>query len=62
MQALGAVGEHRREGLAGEEPSLVDLADVSDEISLDATRPADELGEATQQLVVGNGSKRESEL
>ena len=39
MQALGAVGEHRREGLTGEEPSLVDLADVSDEIGLDAARP-----------------------
>ena len=35
MQALGAVGEHRREGLTGEEPSLVDLADVRDEIGLD---------------------------
>jgi len=37
MQALGAVGEHRREGLTGEEPSLVDLADVSDEVGLDAS-------------------------
>ena len=62
MQALGAVGEHRREGLTGEEPSLVDLADVCDEIGLDASGQADELGEATQQLVVGNGTKRGSEL
>jgi hypothetical protein len=35
---------------------------VGDEIGLDAARPADEIGEATQQLVVGNGSKRASEL
>ena len=36
MQALGAVGEHRREGLPGEQPALVDLADVSDDVGLDA--------------------------
>jgi hypothetical protein len=36
VQVLRAVREHRGERLPGLEPSLVDLADVSDEIGLDA--------------------------
>ena len=48
MQGLGAVGEHRREGSTGEEPPLVDLADVSDQLRLDALRPSDEVGEAAE--------------
>jgi hypothetical protein len=36
VQALSAVREHGREGLPGEEPPLVDLPDVSDDVGLDA--------------------------
>ena len=62
MQVLRAVREHRWEGMTGEEPSLVDLADVGDEVGLDAARLRHELPESPEQLVIGNGSKRESEL
>jgi hypothetical protein len=60
VQALSAVREHGREGLPGEEPPLVDLADVSDEVGLDSPRLRDEIGEPTQQLVIGNDPERES--
>jgi hypothetical protein len=40
-QAFGAVREHGREGLPRVQPSRIDLADVSDELGLDAPRLRD---------------------
>ena len=57
VEALGAVDEHRGRGFAGVEPALVDLADVRDEVGLDAARVGHELAEAAEQLVVGDGVK-----
>jgi hypothetical protein len=54
VEALGAVGEHRWRGLAGVEPACVDLADVRDEVGLDASRLLRELGEMAQQSVIRN--------
>src|SRR6185503_21060746 len=45
VQVLGAVRKHRRECSSGIEPSLVDLAEMGDEIGLDAVRLRDELSE-----------------
>jgi hypothetical protein len=58
VQLLRTVREHRGKRLAGVEPSLVDLADVGDEVGLDPTRLRHQLVEAEQQLVVGHGVKR----
>jgi hypothetical protein len=55
MKPVGAAREHRRKGQTREEPPLVGLADVRDEIRLDASRLAHELGEPTEQLVIRNG-------
>jgi hypothetical protein len=52
------VDEHRRRGLAGEEPSRVDFADVGDEVGLRAARLRQDVGEAAEQLVVGKMSQR----
>jgi hypothetical protein len=52
MEDLRAVGEHRGRSLAGVEPALVDLADVGDEVGLDAPGLPQKLDEAAQQLVV----------
>ena len=60
VQGSSAVGEHRREGLTGVEPALVGLADVGDEIGLDAAGLRDELRESIEQLVVGDGVKSDS--
>jgi hypothetical protein len=60
VKDLGAVGEHRRGRLPGVEPALVDLADVSHEVRFGMARPAQKIGEATEQLVVGDGMKRTS--
>jgi hypothetical protein len=38
VEPLGAVDEHRRAGLADVELAPVDLAEVSDEVGLDAAR------------------------
>jgi hypothetical protein len=38
VEPLGAVDEHRRAGLADVEPARIDLAEVSDEVGLDAAR------------------------
>ena len=62
MKGLGAVDEHRREGLAREESTLIDLADVGDEVGLDAARLADERVQSPQQLVVGDIVQGESRL
>ena len=48
VKGLGAVDEHGGEGLAREQTALVDLADVGDEVGLDAARLADELVESQQ--------------
>ena len=53
VERLRAVGEHRGRGLAGVEPAGIHLTDVSDEVGLDAARVPQELGQATEQLVVG---------
>ena len=52
VQDVGAVGEHRGRSLAGIEPSLVHLGDVSDEVGLDAPGLEQEVGQAKEQLVV----------
>jgi carbonic anhydrase/acetyltransferase-like protein (isoleucine patch superfamily) len=48
--------------LAREQPSLVDFADVGDEVGLDASRLRHQLSESSEQLSVRNGAKRESEI
>jgi hypothetical protein len=48
--------------LAGVEPARVDLADVGDEVGLLATGLAEEIGQATKQLVVGERRQRASAL
>jgi hypothetical protein len=58
VQDVHAVGEHRREGLAGKEPSLLHLRDVGDDVGLDAPGLAHELGQAVEQLVVRDGLER----
>ena len=45
-----------------EQSTLVDLADVGDEVGLDAARLADELVESPEQLVVGDVVQSESGL
>ena len=62
VKGLGAVDEHRGEGLAREQTALVDLADVGDEVGLDAARLADELVQSPQQLVVGDVAESDTEL
>ena len=47
-------------GCAGIEPARIDLADVTDEFGLVATRLAEEVGQATEQLVVGERRQRVS--
>lgn len=54
VEGLGAIREHRRKGLARVEASLVDFAQVSHEIGLGGARPAQQVGEPGQQLVVGD--------
>ena len=58
VQSVHAVGEHRRKGLAGEEPSLLHLGDVGDDVGLDAPGLAHELGQAVEQLVVRDRLER----
>jgi hypothetical protein len=53
VKDVGAVGEHRRTRLAHIQAPLVDLADVRDQIRLDAPRLPEEIEETTKQLVVG---------
>ncbi len=53
VEPLGAVGEHGRRGLAGVEPACVDLADVGDEVGFVASRLAQDVGEAEEELAVG---------
>ena len=60
VEDLGAVREHRGRGLAGVEPARVDLADVSDEVGLVATGLAEQIRQATEQLVVGERRQRVS--
>ena len=54
VERLRTVDEHRGRGLAGVEPAGIHFTDVGDEVGLDAARVAQELGQATEQLVVGN--------
>jgi hypothetical protein len=58
MENVGAVGKHRRRCLASVEAALVDLADVGHELGLDPARVARELGQAMEELIVGNGLER----
>ena len=53
VEPLGAVGEHGRRGLAGVEPACVDFADVGDEVGFAASRLAQDVGEAEEELAVG---------
>jgi hypothetical protein len=58
VEDLGAVREHRGRGFASIEPSLVDLADVGDEVGFHASGPPEDLGQAAEQLVVGDCVER----
>ena len=62
VKGLGSIDEHGREGLAREKTTLVGLADVGDEVGLDAARLVDELVQSPQQLVVGDVVESESGL
>ena len=53
VEPLGAVREHGRRGLAGVEPACVDLAYVSHEVGFAASRLAQDVGEAEEELAVG---------
>ena len=53
VEPLGAVGVHGGRGLAGVEPACVDFADVSDEVGFVASRLAQDVGEAEEDLAVG---------
>jgi hypothetical protein len=52
---LGAPREQGMRGLAGVEPSGVDLRDVGDEVGLVVAGPVQDVEQATEQLVVRNG-------
>jgi hypothetical protein len=54
VQDARAVGEHRGECVTGIESSLVDLGDVGHHVGFDAPGLAHELGQAAEQLVVGD--------
>jgi len=58
VQDVHAVGEHRRKGLAGKESSILHLGDVGDDVGFGAPGLAHELGQAAEQLVVGDGLER----
>jgi hypothetical protein len=53
-----AVDEQRRKGRAGVGPSLVHLGEVSDDVDLNPPRLARQLGQASEQFVVGNRLER----
>src|SRR5262249_30714236 len=53
VKDVRAVREHRRDGVASVEVSGFHLADVGDERGLDTARLPEEIGEAGEQLVVG---------
>jgi hypothetical protein len=57
MEHVDAVAEHRRRREARMEASPIDLTDVGNQVGLGAARVAQELGEATKQLVVRNGGE-----
>jgi hypothetical protein len=58
VEDLGAVGEHRGAGFAGEEPPAVQFTDMGDEVRLDSAGPTQEVGEPAEQLLVGKGFER----
>ena len=58
VKDLRTVRIHGRAGFAGVEPSLVDFGDVRDEVDFGAARLNEELGEATEELVVRNRLER----
>ena len=49
--------EQRGRALASVEPAFVHLTDVGDEVGFDAPRLPQEIGEAAEELVIGNGLK-----
>ena len=60
VEDLSTVPEHRGRGFAGVEPAPVDLADVSDEVGFVATGLAEQIRQASEQLVVGERRQRVS--
>jgi hypothetical protein len=58
VEHLGAVREHRRTGFPSVQTPGVDLGNVGDQIRLDVPRPGEDVGQAAQQLVVGQCSER----
>ena len=58
VQDVHAVGEHRRKGLAGKEPSLLHLGNVSNDVGFRAPGLAHELAQALEQLIVRDGLER----
>ena len=53
VQGVRAIREHRREGLAREEPSGVHLGDVGDQLALDTARLREDLGQPGEEIVIG---------
>ena len=58
VQGLRAVGEHGGEGFTSVEASLVHLGDVGDEVGLDAARLGEDLGQAAEEIAVGDRRER----
>ena len=58
VQRSRAVGEHGGERLTRVQPSLVHLGDVRDEVRLDAARLSEDLGQAPEEIVVGESRER----
>jgi hypothetical protein len=58
VEDVCAVDEHRGGGLASVEAPCLHLGDVGDEVGLDAAGLAEEIGEPTQEVVVGEGFER----
>jgi hypothetical protein len=53
VEPLGAIGVHGGRGLAGVGPACVDFTDVGDEVGFVASRLAQDVGEAEEELAVG---------
>jgi hypothetical protein len=62
VQDAQAVHEHGGRRAACVEPPCIDLADVRDQLGLDAARLSHEVAQAAEQLGVGQGSKALSGL
>jgi hypothetical protein len=58
VQHVNAVVEHRGAGLLEIEPTRVDLAEVRDELGLEALIALDQVVQLSQELIVGKALQR----